>query len=68
MKSGLSFLGVSEIENRKVLEDLVIQPTLKDRNYQIIHYDSPDARGVDVGFLYNPKHFIPLMSRPVAVD
>lgn len=65
VKSGLSFLGVSEIENRKVLEDLVIQPTLKERNYQIIHYDSPDARGVDVGFLYNPKHFIPLMSRPV---
>lgn len=64
-KSGLSFLGVSEIENRKVLEDLVKQPAIRDRNYQIIHYDSPDPRGVDVAFLYNPKHFTPLYSRPV---
>jgi Endonuclease/Exonuclease/phosphatase family len=64
-KSGLSILGVSEIENRKVLEDLVLQPTLKDRNYKIIHYDSPDNRGVDVGMLYNPAHFTPLYSRPI---
>ncbi len=64
-KSGLSCLGVSEIENRKVLEDLVIQPSIKDRNYQIIHYNSPDGRGVDVGFLYNPNHFTPLYSRPI---
>ncbi len=64
-KAGLSFFGVSEIENRKVLEDLVIQPSIKDRNYQIIHYDSPDPRGVDVAFIYNPKHFTPIYSRPV---
>ena len=54
---GLAILGVSEIENRTVLEDLVIQPEIKDRNYQIVHYDSPDRRGVDVGLLYNPKYF-----------
>ena len=65
VKAGLSLLGVSEIENRKVLEDLVVQPSIKDRNYQIIHYDSPDARGVDVGLLYNPNHFFPLLSRPI---
>ena len=65
VKSGLSFIGVSEIENRKVLEDLVIQPKLKDRNYQIIHYDSPDWRGVDVGLLYNPLHFKPIISRAI---
>lgn len=64
-KSGLSLLGVSEIENRKVLEDLVIQPSIKERNYQIIHYDSPDGRGVDVAMLYNPKHFIPLYSEAI---
>lgn len=57
VKPGLSVLGVSEIENRKVLEDLVAQPALKDRNYQIIHHNSPDPRGVDVALLYNPKHF-----------
>ena len=65
LKNGLSVLGVSEIENRKVLEDLVIQPAIKDRNYQIIHYNSPDPRGVDVAFLYNPKHFIPMVSKPI---
>ena len=54
---GLAVLGVSEIENRKVLEDLVKQPEIKDRNYQIVHYDSPDRRGVDVALLYNPKYF-----------
>lgn len=54
---GVAVLGVSEIENRNVLEDLVMQPEIKDRNYQIVHYDSPDRRGVDVGLLYNPKYF-----------
>ena len=54
---GVAVLGVSEIENRKVLEDLVNQPEIKDRNYQIVHFDSPDRRGVDVALLYNPKYF-----------
>jgi len=67
VKAGLSCLGVSEIENRKVLEDLVKKPSIADRNYQIVHYDSPDKRGVDVGFIYNPKHFQVLASRPIPV-
>ncbi len=54
---GVAILGVAEIENRKVLEDLVSQPKLKNRGYRIVHYNSPDARGVDVGLLYNPKYF-----------
>lgn len=54
---GLALLGVSEIENRKVLEDLVAQPELKSRNYQIVHFDSPDERGIDCGLLYQPKYF-----------
>lgn len=57
--SGLSILGVSEIENRGVLEDLVAHPMLKDRNYQIIHKDSPDERGIDVALLYQKSHFSP---------
>lgn len=55
--AGLSILGVAEIENRKVLEDLVKQKAIKDRNYQIIHRNSIDRRGIDVALLYNPKHF-----------
>lgn len=49
--------GVSEIENRSVLEDLVSQPKLKGAKYRICHFDSPDARGVDVAFLYRADVF-----------
>ncbi len=54
---GIAILGVSEIENRGVLEDLVKEGAIAGRNYKIVHYDSPDKRGVDVGLLYNPKYF-----------
>ena len=57
---GPAILGVSEIENITVLQDLVKDPQLKDLHLQIIHHDSPDRRGVDVGFLYNPRLFRPL--------
>jgi len=52
-----ALVGVAEIENRKVLEDLVNQTTLKQSHYGIVHYDSPDRRGIDVGLLYDPKLF-----------
>ena len=54
---GVAVLGVCEIENRDVLEDLVAMPKLKARNYKVVHYNSPDARGVDVGLLYQEKYF-----------
>lgn len=65
---GPAILGVSEIENRKVLEDLVKQPKIKHRNYQIIHFDSPDKRGIDVGLLYQPKYFTPKESKVIPFD
>jgi len=54
---GIAILGVSEIENRGVLEDFVKNEKVKDRNYQIVHYDSKDFRGIDVALLYQPKYF-----------
>ena len=60
-----TILGVSEIENRFVLEDLVSQPEIADANYQIVHYDSPDRRGVDVALLYDPKTFTYLDSEEI---
>ena len=54
---GPTIIGVSEVENRRVLEDLLKQPALVDRGYEIIHYEGPDRRGVDCAFLYNPKFF-----------
>ena len=47
-------IGVSEVENRSVMEDVIAQPKLAAGNYRIVHYDSPDARGIDVGFYYRP--------------
>ena len=44
-------IGVSEVENRSVLEDIVAAPKLAPADYRIVHYDSPEARGVDVAFL-----------------
>lgn len=52
-----TILGVSEIENRNVLEDLVADPQIADANFQIVHYDGPDTRGVDVALLYRPDQF-----------
>lgn len=54
---GPACIGVSEIENITVLEDLVKAEAIKDWNLQIVHHDSPDRRGVDVGLLYNPALF-----------
>jgi len=56
-KGGPAIIGVSEIENRSVLEDLAAHPLLKESNYQVVHYDSPDLRGVDVGLMYRPRFF-----------
>lgn len=64
---GVAILGVSEVENKSVLEDLVKEEAIKGRNYQIVHYDSPDRRGIDVGFLYNPKYFKVESSRSVSL-
>ncbi len=50
-------IGVSEIENRLVLEDLIATPKLAKANYRIVHYDSPDRRGVDCAFFYRPDKF-----------
>lgn len=55
-------IGGAEIENRGVLEDLVKQPLLINKDYGIVHYDSPDKRGIDVALLYQKKHFKPTSS------
>lgn len=54
-----TFIGGSEIENRGVLEDLIKEPKLLRFDYGIIHFDSPDKRGIDVALLYQKKFFKP---------
>jgi len=60
--NGPTVLGVCEVENKGVLEDLIKHPLLRNRNYSIVHYDSPDKRGIDVGLLYQSKYFTPVSS------
>ena len=47
-----AIVAFSEIENRKVLRDLVQGTYLSKYNYDIVHEDSPDARGIDVCLIY----------------
>jgi hypothetical protein len=59
-KSSPTIIGGAEIENRGVLEDLVKEPLLNnDGGYGIVHFDSPDKRGIDVALLYKKKNFQP---------
>ncbi len=48
-------IGLCEIENRRVLEDITEQTPLSKYAYRIIHRNSADRRGIDVALLYNPK-------------
>ncbi|HWR94515.1 MAG TPA: hypothetical protein VN192_04875 [Flavobacterium sp.] len=54
-----TIIGGCEIENRGVLEDLIKSPKLINYDYGIVHFDSPDRRGIDVALLYQKKHFKP---------
>lgn len=54
---GPDILGVCEVENRSVLEDLIKHEVVKKSDYGIVHYESPDHRGIDVGFLYRKSAF-----------
>ncbi|NND14962.1 MAG: endonuclease/exonuclease/phosphatase family protein [Eudoraea sp.] len=53
-------LGVCEVENQYVLQDLILHQLLRSTNYAIVHIDSPDERGIDVALIYNQDHFIPI--------
>ncbi len=56
-KSFPAVIGLSEVEVRSVLEDIAATPKLAPANYRIVHFDSPEERGVDVAFLYRPDIF-----------
>lgn len=46
-------LGLCEVENRKVVEDLIATEVFSGSNFEILHKDSPDGRGIDVAMVYN---------------
>jgi predicted extracellular nuclease len=59
---------VCEVENRKVLEDLIAQPVLANKGYDIIHFESPDERSIDVALIYKSSVFKPFEKKNVAVE
>lgn len=64
--NGPDVLGVCEVENRFVLEELS-KRFLKDMNFEIVHYDSRDPRGIDVGLLFKKSKLQLLHSERVWV-
>ncbi len=62
------FAGFAEIENHEVLEDLAMVKTLKNVNYKIVQYDSPDNRGIDVGCIYDPAKFKLITSEKLPIS
>jgi len=63
-----AIIGLCEIENDNCLKSLVQYSQLKQLGYQYLHYESPDARGIDVGLLYQPSFFMPITSKPIHID
>ena len=59
-KKSPTIIGLAEVENDTVLKDLLKSNYLKDKGYEIIHYDSPDKRGIDVALLYQKDEFKPI--------
>lgn len=60
-------VGLCEVENKEVLIDLVNSNILASANYDIVHYNSPDTRGIDVALIYKKEYFEVLESESLAV-
>ncbi|RYC52155.1 endonuclease/exonuclease/phosphatase family protein [Flagellimonas olearia] len=58
-KTSPDVIGLCEVENRQVVVDLAHHPNLVDKDYGIIHFDSPDARGIDVALLFKKESYLP---------
>jgi len=62
-----ALVALCEIENQHVLEDLTFHSPLRSLHYQIIHFESPDPRGIDVALLFQPKLFRPIHQEPIRI-
>ena len=59
-KNSPAIIGIAEVENRKVIEDLANDEALFSKDYGIIHFESPDVRGIDVALMYQKTLFSPV--------
>lgn len=62
-----AIVGLAEVENKKVLNDLVNHDGLKEGGYDYVHYNSPDERGIDTAMLYRKDCFEVLEAAPITV-
>lgn len=67
-EEGADIVGLAEVENIGVIEDLLNHPQLKKMNYGIVHRESPDNRGIDVAMIYKKKSFRVIGTRTLHVD
>ncbi len=63
-----TLIGLAEVENRAIIQDLLQTAPLENANYAICHYDSPDERGIDVALLYQPDRFHYIGSRAITAS
>jgi predicted extracellular nuclease len=61
-------LGMCEVENRVVVQDLISQPLLKPGKYDIAHFESPDERGIDVALIFKKKVFTLIESKAFKIN
>lgn len=61
-------IGLCEVENKMVIEDLINSDKLVKGNYKVIHFDSPDFRGIDCALIYRPDEFLVIRSFPIKIN
>lgn len=64
---GAAIVGLVEVENSRVLNDLAAQPEIKARRYQYCWFPTPDERGISTAMLFNPRYFTVLHAEAVRV-
>ncbi len=63
----VEIMAFCELENRRVLEDVLKTESMRDTDYEIVHFESPDRRGIDVGFIYRPDKVTLLHSEAIPI-
>ncbi len=63
-----AIVALCEIENRFVLNQLVYQTPLKKFDYKVVHFESPDRRGIDVAMLYRKELFHVDTAFPIQIN
>ena len=61
-------IGLAEVENKNVLNELIRSKHLRDQDYGYVHHDSPDERGIDVALMYQKENFKVIDSKPYPID